>query len=58
MTHRVPDRRWIDNPEHRVGSAQLNHVQNAEKRTVQTQDRTDQQETQRTQHIAPRLQNQ
>ena len=58
MTHRIPDRRWIDNPEHRVGSAQLNHVQDAEKRAVQTQDRTEQRETQRIAHSAPRLQKQ
>lgn len=29
MTHRSTDRRWLDNPERRVGKAQLNRVQEA-----------------------------
>ena len=29
MTHRIPDRRWLDNPERRVGKAQLNRVEEA-----------------------------
>ncbi|MDH3978171.1 MAG: hypothetical protein OEU86_06610 [Gammaproteobacteria bacterium] len=57
MTHRVPDRRWIDNPDHRVGSAQLNHVQDAEKRVAQTEEQTPQQASQSDQHSDPRIQN-
>jgi len=31
MTHRIPSRRWQENPERRVGQAQLNRAKQATK---------------------------
>ncbi len=33
MTHRNPNQRWLDNPEHKVGKAQLNRVAQAANRS-------------------------
>jgi|GEM_PF-1732822 hypothetical protein len=35
MTHRIPNRRWQDNPEHKVSKAQLQRVQQAANRSEQ-----------------------
>jgi len=38
MTHRNPDRRWLDNPELKVGKAQLNRVAQAANRNESVPD--------------------
>jgi hypothetical protein len=35
MTHRIPNRRWKENPEHKVSKAQLHRVQQAANRSEQ-----------------------
>ncbi len=35
MTHRIPNRRWQENPEHKVSKAQLHRVQQAANRSEQ-----------------------
>ncbi len=36
MTHRNPNQRWLDNPEHKVSKAQLNRVKQAAIRSEQS----------------------
>jgi len=36
MTHRNPNQRWLDNPEHKVNKAHLNRVQQAANRNEQS----------------------
>ncbi len=36
MTHRNPNQRWLDNPEHKVSKAHLNRVKQAANRSEQS----------------------
>jgi len=38
MTHRNPDRRWLDNPQLKVGKAQLNRIAKATYRNESVSD--------------------